>query len=348
MGLYHESPDVPQPHRRRYRDAIHALVDQRFDEQVAEREAAFDPSTARRDDLLACMGWPLHDGPARNAKLIEATHLADDDDGSIHRLIFDVLPGHGSLPLAGLLLLPHRPGPHALCLSQHGGDGTAELCSGLYQTGSSNYNDQSRRLVRRGYAVFAPQLLLWKAAYGDEHDRQAVNQRLNQLDGSIAAVEVFAIRSAIDRLLERPDIDGDRLAMMGLSYGGFYTLVTTAVDPRVQAAVVSCIFHDGRTRRQMDMAWPNSVRRFGFAEIAALIAPRPLYVEHGRTDSVIDMTTRGAEAVAARTAAYFQQLGAGDRFTFHIHDGWHETDPADHWLNFLERHVPTYRRRSSG
>jgi len=49
---------VPQPRRRRYRDAIRALIDRRFDAQVGARESRFHPSTAGRDELLGCMARP--------------------------------------------------------------------------------------------------------------------------------------------------------------------------------------------------------------------------------------------------------------------------------------------------
>jgi dienelactone hydrolase len=331
-----EAKTVAQPLRRNQREAVHRLMKRRFDEAVAERQAAFDPARARPDQLAKVIGWPLHDGPPRDARLIDSTHLGDDADASIHRLIFDILPNHGSLPMHGLLMLPHAPGPHALCISQHGGGGTPELCSGLLESGSANYNDQSRRLIRRGYAVFAPQLMMWNAdQFGEPHEREAVDQRLKQLNSSIAGIEVFAISSMLDRLLGRDDIDPARVAMMGLSYGGFYTLVTAAMDARIKAAAISCIFHDGDVMRFADQAWPDSVRRFGFAEIAALIAPRPLYIEHGRLDDVLPFQARRTEAVATQVGKYYSALGAADRFTFHVHEASHETDQDDGWLDFL-------------
>lgn len=311
-------------------------MERRFDEAVAQRQATFDPTTVTPNQLAEVMGWPLHEGPARNAQLIDATHLGDDADASIHRLVFDIMPDHGSLPMHGLLMLPHNPGPHAMCISQHGGGGTPELCSGLLESGSANYNDQSRRLIRRGYAVFAPQLMMWNAdQFGEEHQRQEINQRFNQLGSSMAAIEVFAISSMLDRLIERDDIDPERLAMMGLSYGGFYTLVTAAMDARIKAAAISCIFHDGDVMRFADQAWPDSVRRFGFAEIAALIAPRPLCIEHGRLDDVVPLEASRTETVAAQVGEYYAALGAADRFTFHVHENSHETDQDDGWLDFL-------------
>lgn len=351
MPPYHEPPEAAQPQRRRYRDAVHALVDRLHTEAEADRRRWFgldvaSPDALRadqqrhREQLAALMGWPLQAGPPRRPTVLASDHLGDDEDAAIHRLTLDVLPDHGGLPLIGLLLLPHRPGPHALCISQHGGAGTAELCSGLYARGSANYNDQSRRLVRRGFAVFAPQLMLWDIdKYGDPHDRQAINLRLMQLGSSIAAVELHALRCAIDALTARPDIRADGVGMAGLSYGGFYTLMAAALEPRIAAAFVSCIFHDGRRSGFNDMAWPDSIRRYGFAEIAALVAPRPLYVEHGRTDDIIAMDVRGTEAVAADAADYYRRAGAADRFVFHVHPGWHETDPADDWLAFLARQL---------
>ena len=43
--------------------------------------------------------------------------------------------------------------------------------------------------------------------------------------------------AVVDHLLEQPQIDGERLAVLGRSLGGYYALESAAADPRLKAAV---------------------------------------------------------------------------------------------------------------
>ena len=76
--------------------------------------------------------------------------------------------------------------------------------------------------------------------------------------------------------------------MIGLSYGGFYSLYTAALEPRIKVVVASCSFPDdppvtdGKTAgRLIDLA-P--------AEVAGLIAPRALQVQSGINDKLIPIS----------------------------------------------------------
>ena len=77
----------------------------------------------------------------------------------------------------------------------------------------------------------------------------------------------------------REDIDGDRIGMIGLSYGGFYTLFAAALDVRIGAAVSSCFFNNRKMYDFVDWVWFNAANQFMDAEVGALVCPRPLYVE---------------------------------------------------------------------
>ena len=55
-------------------------------------------------------------------------------------------------------------------------------------------------------------------------------------------VEAYKISRVFDVILKRPEVDATRVAMIGLSYDGFYTLYTTALDPRIKVAIASCSF----------------------------------------------------------------------------------------------------------
>ena len=135
----------------------------------------------------------------------------------------------------------------------------------------------TRRVLRQGFAVFAPQLLMWREDFGPPPNRQQVDVQLKQLGGSITALEIFRIQRCLDYLVSRRDIDGSRIGMIGLSYGGFYALYAPAVETRLRATVSSCFFSDRTVYAHADWVWRGAARRFLDAEVAGLVCPRPLY-----------------------------------------------------------------------
>src|SRR6185312_14788970 len=68
---------------------------------------------------------------------------------------------------------------------------------------------------------------------------------------SLTAIEIAKITRALDVLLKLPEVDPQRVAMVGLSYGGYYALVAPAVDRRIKVAVCSCYYgvQEGRYER---------------------------------------------------------------------------------------------------
>jgi dienelactone hydrolase len=79
-----------------------------------------------------------------------------------------------------------------------------------------------------------------------------------------------------------------RIGVAGYGEGGLLGLYATAVDPRIDAALISGYF-DRRDQLWREPIYRNVfglLREFGDAEIASLIAPRPLIVEYSRCPRV--------------------------------------------------------------
>ena len=254
--------------------------------------------------------------------------VAEDELGRLFRVWIRALP---EVEAYGLLFIPNSSGSFPLVISQHGGGGTPELCSNLFQP--ANYNDMSRRVLRRNCAVFAPQLPMWREDFGPPIERERMDRQLKQLGGSTAALNIHLIRRSLDALSIREDIDESRIGMMGLSWGAFYTLVTTAIDTRIKVALSSCFFNN---RYKYDLApavWFDAANLFLDAEIACLICPRPLYIEVGRRDDLFTVETARPEA--ERVSAMYKELGIDSRFRYHEHEGGHEFDKVDEGIEFL-------------
>ena len=286
-----------------------------------------------RTDFINMLGWPLtefsEDLPVPGAKV---EFVSEDSIGKIYRLNIDAMQG---VTTYGILFLPHTEPPYPLVIAQHGGCGTPELCSGFF--GSGNYNDMTRRILKKGVAVFVPQMLLWGEEFGPANDRLQIDCQLKQLGGSITALELFKLKRSIDYLHSREDINASQTGMIGLSYGGFYTLFATAVDVRIKAALSSCFFNNRFIYDWHDWTWFNSGNTFLDSEICSLICPRPLYIEVADRDELFDVTYACEEYKKVQVA--YEKLDLLDKLCFKVFKGVHELDLDDSGIDFLYKNI---------
>lgn len=290
-----------------------------------------------REAFCRSIGYP----PPGEAKLDQATFepIGEDGIGLYYRARIPVLPG---VHAEGLYIVPKglKTGEKApLVVSMHGGGGSPEVA--LFH-GGANYHDMVRGGVKRGYIVFAPQHLF--SAEGFPKDvRNRTDERLRLVGTSLTAVEIAKITRSLDRLLDRPEVDRNRVGMVGLSYGGYYTLVTAAVDPRIRVAVCSCYYgvQEGRYARDelsipSDFRFPDRFTLFRDADLAALVCPRALQIQAGSQDGV-DHREAGV-LQAPESATYYEKLGLAGRFQHLVFNGGHEFHDASAW-EFVAKHL---------
>lgn len=228
------------------------------------------------------LGWPLVNHNTDELPETEFENLSEEDDYTIFRVQFKILD---DLKMTGLFFKLKEVKKSPLVIVQHGGEGTPERISGMYDD-TVNYNDMLHRVRKQGVHVFAPQLLLWRDSYNVKYDRKAIDARLKRVGSSITAIEVYGIIQIIN-YFERQDYVST-FGMVGLSYGGFYTLYTAAIDIRIKSAI-SCSFFNKRDAVPLsDWTWLKSAEKFDDAEIACLIYPRKLCLELGNNDQLFE------------------------------------------------------------
>jgi dienelactone hydrolase len=344
LSLHRESPDAGNAHRVVVLEEIRQLLKQRQGVATTQRHEYFQPDLTSADAyesslgkyrarLVDLLGWPLKGGPAQGTPQCREEFVAEDSLGRISRMWIEALPG---LRLYGLFFRPRGDGPFPFVIAQHGGQGTPELASDFF--GSCNYNDMVRRVLRRGYAVFAPQLMLWNTEnYGPDHEWLAVDKGFKQVGGSMAAVQIFELKRALDYFSSREDIDAERMGMVGLSYGGFYTLFTAALDTRIKVAVSSCFFNDRTIYPYDDWVWFDAANHFTDPEVASMVCPRPLFIEVGQQDALFDV--QYARPLVHEVADRYATLGLSGNFGYEEHSGTHEFNPGDGGVEFLCKHL---------
>jgi hypothetical protein len=335
MDLYCENENAGNVYRDDYRSDIKKLIENRRRKADLIRgnyitpDAIFEDSERYRRDFIDMLGWPLNASLSRSIPNVVQKFVSRDRLGTIYRMKIEVIDGFW---FYGLLFLPNEVKQYPLVIAQHGGGGTPELCSGFF--GSANYNDMTRKILENKVAVFAPQLLLWSSPrFGESYDRAKIDVQLKQIGGSITALEIYSIIRSIDYLISMPNIDSSKIGMAGLSYGGFYTLFTTACDTRIKAAFSSGFFNNRYTYDWPDWTWFSSACRFMDAEVGALICPRALYIEAADNDEAFAAETAAEEV--KRLSAYYEKQDAEKFLKFKIFHGAHEIDKSYEGIDYL-------------
>lgn len=135
--------------------------------------------------------------------------------------------GRDGYPVHGWVVIPEGEGPHPVLLNIHGGP---------FAQYSVHLFDESQVYADAGYAVVYcnPR---GSAGYGQEHGR-AIKGRM----GTVDLDDVLAFLDAA--IAEHPQLDGERVGILGGSYGGYLTAWTIAHDHRFAGAIVERGFLD--------------------------------------------------------------------------------------------------------
>ena len=285
---YTEQKQDTLKYKQSYLDGIESVIKCRQQEGVTARSEfirdILSDTERYRNEFKKMLGWPLIDNDDNSVPDIELEKLSDEDGYTLYRATITVV---GQYKVTGLFFKLNCDGKLPLVIVQHGGLGTPEFISGMYEGRTGNYNDMLMRVLKKGVHVFAPQLAIWDPKeYGADFDRAGLDARLKRVGGSIAALEVYALTRVIDYFEAQDYISN--FGMVGLSYGGFYTLFTTAVDTRIKSAI-SCSFFNKRDMVPWtNWVWRNSAYLFDDAEIACLVYPRRICLQMGDKDQLFD------------------------------------------------------------
>lgn len=183
----------------------------------------------------------------------------------------------------GLLLEPARK-PVADVIALPDADWTPEMLVGLKE-GVPNEAQFARRLAENGCRVLLPMLIDRQQTYSgtpgirmtNQPHREFIYRAAFEMGRHLIGYEVQKVLAAVDWLSG----EGRRIGVVGYGEGGLIAFYAAAADPRIDAAAVSGYFGP------REAVWQEPIYRnvfglldeFGDAELAGLIAPRPLIVE---------------------------------------------------------------------
>jgi dienelactone hydrolase len=260
-----------------------------------------------------------------------------------HEVVLDVFP---DVFAYGILLMPKgiKPGekrPVVVC--QHGLEGRPSDVADPKKVNPA-YNQFACRLAERGFIVFAPQN---PYIFGDKF--RTLQRKANPLGKTLYSIIVPQHQQIVDWLTTREQADPDRIGFYGLSYGGKTAMRVPALVERYCLSICSADFNE--------WVWKNASTRstysyvptgeyeifefdlgntYNYAEMAALIAPRPFMVERGHRDGVGPDTWVSYEF--AKIRLLYADLGISDRTTIEYFDGPHTIHGVG-TFDFLHKHL---------
>lgn len=150
------------------------------------------------------------------------------------------------------------------------------------------------RLAASGCAVIVPKLVdrsVHRHRNANLTQREFLYRSAFELGRHIIGYEVQSILAAVDNALDKPAPLGkiSKVGVLGYGEGGLLALAAGALDPRI-AAVAVCGYFGSRQavwQEPLDRNVFGLLREFGDAELASMIAPRPLVIEASRGPELV-------------------------------------------------------------
>jgi dipeptidyl aminopeptidase/acylaminoacyl peptidase len=199
----------------------------------------------------------------------------------------------------GYLLVPKNmqaseKRPVVVC--QHGLEGVPEdvVNDDPKSRGFVYYQGYASRLADLGFVVYAPH-----NPYRGHDAFRVLQRKANPLGKSLFSIIIAQHHVTLDWLSALPFVDPARIGFYGLSYGGKTAMRVPAVLDRYALSICSADFNEWILKNavtdspysymytlEYEMPEFNLGNTFNYAEMAALIAPRPFMVERGHYDGV--------------------------------------------------------------
>ncbi len=237
-------------------------------------------------------------------------------------------------------------GRRPVVVCQHGLEGLPEdtVATDPARRASGIYRAFALRLAQEGFVTFAPH-----NPYRGRDAFRVLQRKLQPLGLSLFSVINGQHQRILDWLQAQPFVAADRIAFYGLSYGGKTAMRTPAVLPGYCLSICSGDFNEW-IRKTAGLDTPmsylhaaeheiwewNLAGTFGYAEMAALIAPRPFMVERGHDDGVgLD---EWVNYEFAKVRRLYDRLGLGQRARIAHFDGGHRIDGTETFA-FLRREL---------
>jgi dienelactone hydrolase len=267
-----------------------------------------------------------------------------------------LIPRKAALPAPGLVVLHCHGGAYVwgkekVVALENEHPVLSEFKQRLYEGKSI-----ATELVRLGYVVITIDMFYWgerrmlldedPPSYRERQqmtadDVAAFNRRASQGEQLVArslmtagitwpGVMLWDDLRTLDYLASRPEVDRQRLGCVGLSVGGYRSFLLAALDPRIKASIDvgwMTAFAPAIRRHVLNTVGltfhvPGLYRYMDLPDLAALVAPRSLFVINGSKDLLFPAA--GVEAAFRKIEACYRKASAPERQRCRLYDAPHQ------------------------
>lgn len=188
---------------------------------------------------------------------------------------------HSDIELEGILVRPNTPGPHPVIILLHGSGGS-------YQTYNKWYNRlHGNAFLKRGFAILA----YTKRGSGKNNVDYRYFTYKDLMNDGVSAVKFVR---------EQPNIDQNRVGLMGVSESGWFTPEIAAVDGNI-AFIINRVSSPFQVTRTIMHEWKLDALAEGFTqqEVEKEIIPFTTRIRQYYIDVVKDSSlVYGPERIA--------------------------------------------------
>ena len=241
--------------------------------------------------------------------------------------------------LPAYLLVPRGAGRRPAVLALPGHDGPPERGAKAIvslDTPGNYMRAFGRRLAEAGYVVLAVDM----PGVGELEKLQYWRLLAVGLltDYPLKRIMLECAHQALDYLLGRPEVNAAATGTMGVSLGGELAMYLGVLDQRVKFVGASGFFagfKDYNPWVSPSLFIPGLLRVADVPDLAAMVAPRPLWLQVGKNDRLLSVEAAKTRFDTVRRA--YAAAGAPGRARLDVQPGGHEfvVPPALNWMKAI-------------
>jgi len=185
-------------------------------------------------------------------------------------------------------------------------------------------------LAKRGYVCFCADALNWSDRGGAGFEgQQALASNLLHFGTSLAGIIAHEDLRAGEFLATRPEVDGKRVAAMGLSMGAFRTWQVAALSDHIAAGVAICwlatvkgLMVPGNNHTvglsAFTMTHPGIYNHLDYPDVATIACPKPMLFYNGAQDALFPVPS--VLEAYEKMRKVWESQNAGDRLVTKLWD----------------------------
>ncbi|MGV1683738.1 acetylxylan esterase [Sphingopyxis sp. NJF-3] len=309
------------------RDALIAHLTRLAHEKTAARAATVaaiaTPEEARRRQVRvrALLSEMIQFEHAAGPVTFEVTGRSTGEGYRVENLWYESLPGYR---VTANLYLPEGQGPFPAIITQpgHGVEGRLSGVGFAVNLARAGFAVLAVDIVGEGERVqfYDPEIGASKVGRPTGEHSMAFGQAL-PTGGHVSRFFIQDAMRGVDLLMQRDEVDDQRIGAFGCSGGGTMTAYLAALDPRIKATATACYINDfdhllgpgGPGAQDAEQSIPFFIDRgLDIPDWVEAAAPRP-YAIVATTEDMFPIA--GARAAYAEARRFYEVMGAADKIT---------------------------------